>query len=68
MGIRENNGGRMNIGDLVQHRGCGSYGIVTEIRQTINGDTAMAAIYWYTQDCVMLHTTRQLEVIDENQV
>ena len=56
----------MNIGDLVQHRGCGSYGVVTEIRQTVNGVTAMATIYWYTQECVMLHTRRQLEVIDEN--
>ena len=56
----------MNIGDLVQHKECGSYGIITEIRQTIDGDPAMAAIYWYKQACIILHTTRQLEVIDEN--
>ena len=56
----------MQVGDLVQHKGCGSYGIVMEIRQTIDGVPVMASIHWCTQDCVMLHTTRQVTVIDES--
>ena len=56
----------MQVGDLVQHKGCGSYGIVMEIRQTKDGVPVMASIHWCTQDCVMLHTKGQVEVIYED--
>ena len=55
----------MQVGDLVQHKGCGSYGVITEIRQNIDGVAALASIYWCIQECVMLHTTGQVEVINE---
>ena len=56
----------MQVGDLVQHKGCGSYGVVMEVRPSIDGAAAMASIHWCIQECVMLHTARQLEVISEN--
>ena len=55
----------MQVGDLVQHKGCRSYGVVMEVRSSIDGAAAMASIHWCTQECVMLHTARQLEVISE---
>ena len=55
----------MQVGDLVQHKGCGSFGIVMSIRQTIDGAPAMASIHWCTQDCVVLHNVTQVEVIYE---
>ena len=50
----------MQIGDLVQHRIDRSYGTVIEVRGKNSG---MVKVYWYTHNFIVLHTSRQVEVV-----
>jgi len=53
---------KMKTGDLVQHRIDRSYGIVIEAR---GKPTEMVRVFWHTHNLIVLHTTRQVEVINE---
>ena len=58
----------MKVGDLVIHKSDNSYGTIVSVRSFTDGTPAMAVIHWTSEDVVMLHTPRQIEVIDEKQV
>ena len=55
----------MQIGDLVKHKGNGSYGTVVEVRKTIDDCPVMATVYYPNQGHSMLASSRRLEVINE---
>ena len=58
----------MKVGDLVKHKSSGSYGTVVELRSNHwQTDVGMAKIYWH-DGAAILHSTGQLEVINEKQV
>ena len=57
----------MKVGDLVKHKSNGCYGTITQVRkhhwQKLVG---MAKVYWLDDGVTILHSTGQLEVINEN--
>ena len=58
----------METGDLVKHKNDGSYGIVVEVRETqhtVLRRPCLCVVYWFTQNCSVLHRSSQLETINE---
>ena len=56
----------MQIGDLVRHRGDGTFGIIVEVRrnhwQMVDG---LAYVWWPETNARVLHAIGQLEIVEK---